>query len=139
MHLGTVTEARQNLKELLDAAEAGIPNTVRRERLRATVVDADRLRHFLASMRPAKAQLVSEAGGWSAMLPGLPIAADGETLDEAVDETVVVLREYAADWVDHLRHVSNHRDNWALVQIIDLSTDEQLAQWLRAESEGSLH
>ncbi|GAA3585392.1 hypothetical protein GCM10022222_82450 [Amycolatopsis ultiminotia] len=130
-HYETVTEGRQHFKELLDAAEAGIPNTVRRDHLRAVVVDAERLRYFLAAMRPARAQVVAEADGWSVLLPGLPIAADGETFDEALDEMVPALREYAADWVDHLRHAPNHRDNWGLVQIIDLSTDPQLKEWLR--------
>ena len=60
------------------------------------------------------------------MLPGLPIAADGETFDEALDEMVAALREYSQDWTDHLRHASNHQQNWGLVQIIDLSSDEEL-------------
>jgi hypothetical protein len=32
------------------------------------------------------AQVVLEAGGWSAFIPGLPIAADGATFEEAIDE-----------------------------------------------------
>lgn len=130
-HFDTVTEAREHLRDLLDAAEAGIPATVRRHGSRAAVVDAERLRHFLSSLRPAQAQAVPEAGGWSIMLPGLPLAADGATFDEALDDLVEVLREYAADWRDHLRHAPNHADNWALVQIIDLSIDDQLKEWLR--------
>ncbi|RJQ91211.1 type II toxin-antitoxin system HicB family antitoxin [Amycolatopsis panacis] len=131
-HYGTMAEARTHFKDLLDAAEAGIPKTVQREQLRAVMVDAERLRYFLTAMRPSKAQVVAEAGGWSVLLPGLPIAADGATFDEALDETVIALREYAADWADHLRHAPNHRDNWGLVQIIDLSTDAQLKDWLQA-------
>ena len=42
------------------------------------------------------------------LLPGLPIAADGETFDEALDEMVSALREYAEEWADHLRHAPNH-------------------------------
>ena len=98
---------------------------------RAAVVDADRLRHFLVSVRPARAEVVAEGGGWSILLPGLPIAADGETFDEVLNDTVSALREYAEDWADHLRHASNHEQNWSLIQIIDLSTDEQLRDWLR--------
>ena len=29
-----------------------------------------------------------------------------------------------------LHAAPNHRENWALVQLIDLSTDEQLTAWL---------
>ena len=131
VHYATVTEARAHFSALIDAAEAGVPATVRRDRLRAAVVDADRLRHFLVSVRPARAEVVAEGGGWSILLPGLPIAADGETFDEALDEMVAALREYAEDWADHLRHASNHEQNWGLIQIIDLSSDEELRDWLQ--------
>jgi len=131
VHYGTVTEARAHFSALIDAAEAGVPATVRRDRRRAAVVDADRLRHFLVSVHPARAEVVAEAGGWSVLLPGFPIAAEGETFDEALYEMVRALREYAEDWADHLRHAPNHEQNWGLVQIIDLSSDEQLRDWLQ--------
>jgi antitoxin (DNA-binding transcriptional repressor) of toxin-antitoxin stability system len=131
VHYDTVTEARAHFSALIDAAEAGVPATVRRDRLRAAIVDADRLRHFLVTVRPARAEVVAEAGGWSILLPGLPIAADGETFDQALNEMVAALREYAEDWADHLRHASNHEKNWGLVQIIDLSSDEELRDWLQ--------
>lgn len=131
VHFDTVTAARAHFSALIDAAEAGVPATVRRDRRRAAVVDADRLRHFLMSVRPARAELVAEAGGWSVLLPGLPIAADGETFDEALNEMVLALRAYAEDWADHLRHAPNHEQNWGLVQIIDLASDEQLKAWLQ--------
>ena len=81
--------------------------------------------------RPARAEVVAEGDGWSILLPGLPLAADGESFEEALDEMVAALREYAEDWADHLRHASNHEQNWSLVQIIDLSSDEQLRDWLQ--------
>ena len=83
------------------------------------------------SVRPARAEVVAENGGWSVMLPDLPIAADGATFDDAFDEMVAALRAYAEDWSDHLRHAPNHEQNWGLVQIIDLSADEELKDWLR--------
>jgi predicted RNase H-like HicB family nuclease len=129
-HYETVSEARANFSALIDAAEAGLPATVRRARRRAAVVDADRLLHFLVNVHPARAEVVAEAGGWSVLLPGLPIAADGETFDEALDEMVTALREYSEDWADHLRLAPNHEQNWGLVQIIVLSSDEQLRDWL---------
>jgi predicted RNase H-like HicB family nuclease len=131
VHYDTVTEGRAHFSALIDAAEAGVPATVRRDRRRAAVVDADRLRHFLITARPARAEVVAEGGGWSILLPGLPIAVDGETFEEALDEMVAALREYAEDWAHHLRHASNHEPNWDLVQIIDLSSDEELHDWLQ--------
>lgn len=129
-HYETLTAARQHFKDLLDAAQAGRPASVRRDDHRAAVVDAERLRHALTVLRPSNAELVPEAGGWSIYLPGLPISADGATVEVAVDELVDALRDYAADWVDRLLYAPNHADNWGLVQLIDLSTDEQLKEWL---------
>jgi hypothetical protein len=67
-------------------------------------------------------------------IPGLPVAADGATFDEAVDEMVEALREYAQDWQDRLLHAPNHRENWGLVQLISLSDDGQLREWLAGPS-----
>lgn len=130
VHYDSYTEARAHLKDLLDAAERGCTATVRRDSAMAAVVDADRLRHFLASVSPVRAQVVAEAGGWSVFLPGLPIAADGGSFDLALAEMVDALREYAADWQERLRDAPNHRNNWGLVQLISLSDDEQLRAWL---------
>jgi hypothetical protein len=83
--------------------------------------------------------IVAEAGGWSAFIPGPPVAADGPTFDEAIDEMVQALREYAQDWQDRLLHAPNHKDNRGLVQLISLSDDAQLRDWLlqRYWTEGS--
>ncbi|HWE90354.1 MAG TPA: hypothetical protein VG317_12910 [Pseudonocardiaceae bacterium] len=76
------------------------------------------------------AEVVSEAGGWSVFIPGLPVAADGATFDEAVTEMVAALREYADDWQDHLLGAPNHRASWGLVQLIRLSDDQRLRDWI---------
>ena len=102
VHYDSYTEARSNLKNLLDAAESGRVATVRRDSATTAVLDAARLRYFLASVVPSHAQVVQEGGGWSVFIPGLPVAADGATFDEAVTEMVDALREYAHDWQDHL-------------------------------------
>jgi predicted RNase H-like HicB family nuclease len=127
------SEARARLKDLLDAAENGWVATVRRDARTAAVVDSEQLRYFLAKVLPARAEVVAEDSGWSMFLAGLPIGADGETLDAAVDEMIDALREYAADWQDHLRHAPNHQENWGLVQMVSLSTDDQLREWLVGE------
>ncbi|GAA5169122.1 hypothetical protein GCM10023321_64170 [Pseudonocardia eucalypti] len=128
--LNSYTEARAHLKDLLDAAERGRVATVRRDSARTAMVDVERLRYFLASLLPSRAEVVAEDGGWSAFIPGVPVAADGETFDDAVDEMLAALREYAEDWQDHLLDAPNHRDNWGLVQLIELSDDRQLRNWI---------
>jgi predicted RNase H-like HicB family nuclease len=134
LHYDSYTEARMHLKELLDAAEQGRPASVRRESSTAMVVDANRLRRFLLDVCPSRAQVEPEAGGWSVFIPGLPVAADGESFDEAITEMIDALREYADDWQDHLYSVPNHSDNWGLVHIIALSSDDQLREWLTGPS-----
>ncbi|MEV6231189.1 prevent-host-death protein [Saccharopolyspora shandongensis] len=130
VHYNSYTDARAHLKDLLDAAERGQVATVRRESARTAVVDVERLRHFLASLVPSRAQVVPEAGGWSVFIPGLPVAADGATFDETIIEMVEALREYADDWQERLLDAPNHRENWGLVQLISLSDDAQLTDWL---------
>ena len=130
LHYDSYTEARTHLKDLLDAAGQGRIATMRRDASTAVVIDAERLRTLLAAVTPSRAQVVAEAGGWSAFIPGLPVAADGSTFDEAVDELVDALRDYAADWQDRLVDAVNHRGNWAVVALIGLSDDAQLREWL---------
>lgn len=134
VHYDSYTEARNKLKDLLDAAENGQFATIRRDATTAVVLDAERLRYYLASVVPSRAQVIQEAGGWSVFIPGLSVAADGGTFEEAIAEMVAALREYAEDWQDHLLHAPNHRENWGLVQLISLSSDEQLGKWLTGSS-----
>jgi hypothetical protein len=124
-----VADARSALKDVFDVAADGAPVTVRRDRQRFAVVDAARLRDVLSSVGP-QAQVVAENGGWSLFFPGLPIAAEGDSLNDVFDEAIVVLREYAQDWVDRLHRAPNHADNWGLVQLVSLSSDDQLREWL---------
>jgi hypothetical protein len=129
-HYDSVSSARAHLKDLLNAAESGRPATLTREGRRSAIVDADRLREILAVSRPSGALMAHESGGWSIVLPGLPVAADGATVDEALDEMVEAMREYADDWTERLLTAPNHARNWDLVQLIDLSHDDQLRNWL---------
>jgi predicted RNase H-like HicB family nuclease len=130
VHYESFSEARKHLKNVFDAAGQGRVSTVRRDDGQVAVVDVGRLRHFLVSVVPSRAEVVAEAGGWSVFIPGLPVAADAESFDEAVADMVEALREYAEDWQDHLRDAPNHRDNWGLVQLIELSSDSDLRAWL---------
>lgn len=131
-HFGSYTAARTNLRALLDTARTGRVTTLTRERETFSVVDADVLRRQLQRLQPSRAVVVAEGGGWAALLPDLPVHGDGRTLDEAVDDLVEALREYAEDWNDHLLEAPNHRDSWPLVQLVELSTDQQLRDWLLA-------
>lgn len=129
-HFGSYTVARTNLRDLLDTAHTGRVTTVDRERERFAVVDADVLRAQLAALRPSGAVVAAEGGGWSAFLPGLPVSGEGDDLDGALEDLIEALREYAADWNERLLDAPNHRGNWALVVLTELSDDAQLKGWL---------
>ncbi len=124
------SEGRAHFKELLDAAESGRPALVRRDGSPSAVVDAERLRALLTESLVVHSSVVAEAGGWSIFVAGVPVAADGASFDEALEEMVDALRDYAEDWQDHLLNAPNHRDNWALVQLVSLSENDQLKEWL---------
>lgn len=125
-------EAREHFKDLLDAATEGRPATVVRDDRRIAAVDADRLVHFLTSVHAAGVQAVADGDGWSIFLPGVPVSADGATVEEAVEEMVDALRDYADAWTERLRLAPNHEHNWGIVQIVTLASDEQLRDWLLA-------
>ena len=134
VHYDSYTKAREHLKDVLDQAENGQVVTVRRESVTAAVLDAGRLRHFLASVVPPCAKVVAEAEGWSAFIPGLPVAGAGATYDAAVADMADALREYAEDW-PRLQHAPNHRERWGLVQLVALSDDDQLRQWITGSAQ----
>ena len=111
-HYPTLRSGREHIKDLLDAAAEGRPASVTRDQTKVAAVDANRLAACLRLVRPARAEIVSEGGGWSIFIPGLPIAADGATLREALDEAVLALRDYATAWSERLRLAPNHAENW---------------------------
>ena len=127
-----VSQARERIKEALDAAEEGLPVNVIRAGRRSALVDSERLRQALGVAFPARAQTAHEAGVWAIYLESLPLLAEGATLEDALSTMVAELRLYAEDWVDHLYVAPNHAQHWPLVQVITLSTDEQLKEWLVA-------
>ncbi|EUA17386.1 hypothetical protein I552_0587 [Mycobacterium xenopi 3993] len=126
----SVAEGRAHLKELLDAAARGAPAGMHRDQAAFAILDATRLKELLATR--SRAEVVAETDGYSIFIPDTPIAADGSTLGEAIAEMIDALREYAADWIDHLSTAPNHAANWWLVHLVELSTDDQLADWLTA-------
>ena len=132
-HFSSYSEARANLRGVLDAANSGLVTTLERDHTRFAVVDGDLLRRQLSALRPARAVVTAEGGGWSAFLPGLPISGEGDDLDGALDDLVEALRDYATDWNDRLHVAANHQDKWAVAALVELSTDEQLRTWLLAD------
>jgi hypothetical protein len=124
------TEARQQFRTVLDSAAAGRVTTVRREHETFSVVSAALLRGQLERLVPADAVVAAEGGGWAAWVPALPVHGEAATFDAAVDDLITALREYADDWNDRLLNAPNHQANWAVVELIELSTDDELRRWI---------
>jgi len=68
-------------------------------------------------------------------MPGLPIAVESNLYEQAISELVDALYEYADDWHARLRNAPNHQANWSLVQLVDLSSDDDLKRWVVGEIE----
>ncbi len=135
-HFRSFTEARSRLRHVLDAAEQGLVTTVERDQERFVVVLGDHLRQELTALRPAEAVVTAEGGGWSVVVPGLPVHGDGETFQAAVDDAVIALRDYAEDWNDRLHAAPNHRRHRVVVELVELSDDDQLRDWVLGGADG---
>ena len=129
-HFPSFSAARQQFKQVFDSASGDMVTTIQRQSEQFLVVRAAAQREDLALLRPSRAEAVAEGGGWAVLLPGLPLHGDGETFEEAVDDTVVALREYAADWNERLRRYPNHIVNRPVVELVELSDDDQLRSWI---------
>lgn len=117
---------------VLDAAKRGRVVTVNRGRARSAVVSADRLRQYLSLTTPARTRTTIGDGAYVVFLEDRPFVSEGEALEAAITDLIESLREHAEDWAERLQYAPNHADAWGLVQLVDLSTDEQLADRLRA-------
>ena len=84
---------------------------------------------------PPTARVVAEKDAWVIVIPQTPFAAEGQSLDAAVDDLIANLREYASEWPEHFASAPNHAGNWALVQLVNLSSDDALHAWLLSGEE----
>lgn len=123
-------EARAHLKDLLDAAAVGRAAVIERSSRTTAFVDRDLLVEQLRRLLAADFQLAADGDRWLAAVAGTPVAGEGDTADESVDDLIDALRDYAEDWGERLRHAPNHRSAWPLVQLVDLSEDDELHAWI---------
>lgn len=130
----TSSEARQHFPEVLNGAATGMPVTIQRGKERFAVNDAGRLRRHFAQVTTPSLRIGKDEGVWVASMDHRPFVAEGTTPDEAIDALIEDLREYAEEWAEHYEGAVNHQTQWGLVQLISLSTDAELAAWLRSEA-----
>jgi hypothetical protein len=107
-------EARDNWRHILDLAEDGVVSIVRRS---TPVVIAPRnvVEDALAATHPFNVQVSVEPAQVGMWLDGVPVHGVGATYDEAEDDFLDALLDYAQAWVEELRYAPNHRANAGLV------------------------
>jgi predicted RNase H-like HicB family nuclease len=136
-HFASFTAARNNLRHVLDAAHEGLVTTLTRDNERFVVASADTRGAELRRLLRSHAVVSAEGGGWAAYLPRVPVHGDATTFDEAVHDLIDALREYAEDWNDRLHSAPNHLPHRSLVEMVELSDDLQLREWLLGDLAGA--
>jgi hypothetical protein len=131
----SASQARPKIKEILDASLSGRVVSITRDSRISAVVDGERLRRHFASTVPSVPEAVLDDGAWVMTIPGLPIAVEATQYEDTITELVHALHEYAEDWHGRLGQAPNHAGNWGLVQLVELSSDDQLKRWVTGHIE----
>ena len=125
------SEARSNFKTLFDAVEEGNVAVVERRGSRPLALidraEADSLLSEKFPFEPevsfAKAMGGKGKSATSAVamwLPNLPVHSDGADFQEAAENLVEALIDYAELWEAELRHAPNHAGNLGWVRRVQL-------------------
>ncbi|MDF1488841.1 hypothetical protein [Tessaracoccus caeni] len=131
----TYSRARAHLKDVLDATARGRTVTLARDGELSAVMPVHRLRDYLYRTLSPRIRVLSEDGRVIALMEDHPFVSEGPDVDGALADLLLSLREYAEDWEDHLKDAPNHADAWALVQLVKLSTDDELRDWFERGGE----
>lgn len=110
----------------------GADRITRAARLAAAPRDAERLRLELQLMIDPDLHVFPEDGHWLVVMERYGFVSEGRDIEEAMTDLLRALREYALDWEARLSAAPNHAANRDLVELVRLSTDEQLRDWLRS-------
>lgn len=122
-----ITEARDNLKAIYDAASGHVPSVVRRDAdAPVAVVNRADLLCALRALCPLDPQVRFGDDAVAVWIEGLPVSAEGPDFDSAANNLIDALRDYAVTWVEQLRHYPNHAENWGVANLALLSSDADL-------------
>lgn len=108
-------EARDNFSGLLDEAANGGVAVVQRDEQAFVLVTRAAYDAALADRAPFAVRSSVHDGQFSLWLDDVPVHAVGGSLDEAEDDFLDALIDYADLWLSELRHAPNHRLNAQLV------------------------
>jgi hypothetical protein len=134
----TATAVRKAWAASLNAAADRRPVVFHRGGQDFAILPVALLRDVLGRAVPAP-EVIAEDDGWTVLLPGHPVAADGVTLDEALVDFISALRDYADAWDDRLHRAANHQHAAALVHHVSVSDDGELLAWARGSIDEPAH
>lgn len=125
-----ITAARDSISDIYNYAERNlVVDITRGDDAPIVVLRKDSLITLLQSSCVFEPKVhFSEEGYVSMWLEGLPVSAQGVSLEVAEFELIRSLRDFSQTWMDDLREYPNHRDNWQLPALVRLTTDDQLHQ-----------
>lgn len=133
----TATAVRKSWAAALNTAAATRPLMFHRGEQDFALVSGRFFREVVRRAVPAP-EIIAEDDGWTVVLPGHPVAADGEDLDAALRDFIAALRDYATAWDDRLHLAPNHQHAAALVQHTYLSSDADLLDWSRGRTDQTI-
>jgi len=145
LYYGTLKAGRDHLSDVLDAAQEGLMVRMGRGRSRrdlragsVSVIKTAVLQEILEKIIADSVESVynDEDRLYTVAVKGLPLAAEAETLSDAVDELVDDIRHYSDDWVARLRFAANHEGNVPLVYLAQSMSDDELHDWLVTRAGG---
>ena len=114
-HQFKAREARDHFKELMDRAESGGVAVLRRNST-MVLVERDVLDSALAAQHPFDVKVSFSDGQISMWIGRVPVHGVGESYDEAEEDFLDALVDYAETWVTELRFAPNHKTNAGLVK-----------------------
>ncbi|MGH9114978.1 MAG: prevent-host-death protein [Acidimicrobiales bacterium] len=123
-HQFKAREARDHFKALLDRAEGGGVAVLRRN-CTMVLVERDVLDSALAALHPFEVSVSFSGGQTSMWIEGVPVHGVGDSYDEAEEDLLDALVDYAEAWVSELRFAPNHKANHGLVDRVLMFAGER--------------
>ena len=128
----SISAARSAISEIYNTAERNLVVGITRENdVPVAVIRQDHLKTALQALCLLEPQVrFSSDGAVSMWLDGLPVSGQGESFDAAGQDLIDSLRDYAKTWIEDLRDYPNHKDRWDVVNLVLLSSDDELRAFL---------
>ena len=116
------TEARSQLSQLYSRLKNGGVVVIERNHQRDVVLaNAAEYGRLLEAQAPFHVEIHAGGESVAAWIRGLPVHAEGDTIDAAVEGLAAALVDYASTWEKHLHSAPNHRDNVGYVRRVQLA------------------